>query len=417
MKTRYLEGTKLSIFLFVSLMIPYTFAAMTKNCFSSAMVFIVNEGLMTAFETGTITAVFYIVYASLQVVGGYLTDKWHPEFFVALAFIGSGICNILIYFFNTNYIAVLIIWSLNAVIQAPLWPATFKIISTMTAPAIREKGLVIATLGYPMGTLLCNGVAAIIDRWQSLFLISGIGLFVFVIYWFFAFGGIKPKLIEEDIVHIDYGKTAKREHSKFMPLVISSGLIFMLIVTFIRSMFDSGVKSITPTMINACYDSVSPTFATTLNMIILISGIFGPFVAQLIYPRFIHNEVAACAVFLCAAIPCVIAIAFVGEINYWIIVVALAILALLMSASGLFTTSLIASRFNKWGYGATVAGLLNCMASFAIVAANMVFTGMAESAGWNVTTIVWVAMIVLGALLVIVTIPIWKRFSIKARNL
>ncbi len=417
MKTRYLEGTRLSIFLFISLMIPYVFAAMTKNCFSSAMVFIVNEGLMSAFQTGTITAVFYIVYASLQVVGGYLTDKWHPEYFVTIALVGGGICNILIFFFNTNYIALLAIWSVNAIFQAPLWPAAFKIISTMTAPAVREQGLVIATLGYPTGTLLCYGVAALVDRWQSLFLISGIGLFLFTVYWLCAFGKIKKSLIEEETVHIDYGSAAKREHSAFLPLVISSGLIFMLIVTFIRSMFDSGIKALTPTMINACYDSVSPTFATTLNMIILIAGIFGPFVAQAIYPRFIRNEVAACALFLTAAVPCVITVAFVGRISYIFIVIALALLALLMSASGLFTTSLIASRFNKWGYGATVAGLLNCMASFAIVAANMVFTGMAESLGWNATTAVWVVMIILGTLLGIVTIPIWKKFSVKARNL
>ncbi len=417
MKTRYLEGTKLSLFLFISLMIPYTFAAMTKNCFSSAMVFIVNEGLMNAFETGTITAVFYIVYASLQVVGGYLTDKWHPEYFVTIGLVGGGICNLLIYFFNTNYIVLLVIWSVNAIFQAPLWPAAFKIISTMTSPAVREKGLVIATLGYPVGTLLCYGVAALVSRWQSLFLISAVGLLLLTLYWLCAFGKIKKNLVEEETVHIDYGEVAKREHSPFLPLMISSGLLFMLIVTFIRSMFDSGIKSLTPTMINSCYDTVSPTFATTLNMIILIAGIFGPFVAQAIYPRFIHNEVAACALFLTAAVPCVITVAFVGRIHYIIIVIALALLALFMSASGLFTTSLIASRFNKWGYGATVAGLLNCMASFAIVAANMVFTGMAESLGWNVTTIVWIAMIILGTFLGIITIPIWKKFSVKARNI
>ncbi len=417
MKTRYLEGTKLSIFLFISLMVPYTFAAMTKNCFSSAMVFIVDEGLLSAFETGTITAVFYIVYASLQVVGGYLTDRWHPEYFITVGLIGGGICNILIYFFNTSYIALLVIWSVNAVFQAPLWPAAFKIISTMTSHSVSEKGLVIATLGYPTGTLLCYGVAAIVSRWQALFLISGVGLFLFAAYWLLAFGRIKPKLIEEETVHIDYGSAAKREHSAFLPLVISSGLIFTLIVTFIRSMFDSGIKSLTPTMINACYESVSPTFATTLNMIILIAGIFGPFVAQAIYPRFIHNEVAACSLFLAAAVPCVITIAFIGRISYIIIVIALAILALCMSASGLFTTSLIASRFNKWGYGATVAGLLNCMASFAIVAANMVFTWIAEGFGWNVTTVLWVIMIILGTVLALVTIPIWKKFSIKARNI
>ena len=92
MKTRYLANFKISVLLFCTLIASYSFICMTKNCFSAAMVFIVDEGYMTKFETGAISAVFYTVYAALQIVGGMVTDKWHPERFIIIGFLGGSVC-------------------------------------------------------------------------------------------------------------------------------------------------------------------------------------------------------------------------------------------------------------------------------------------------------------------------------------
>ena len=58
---------------------------------------------MTKSQTGTIVAVFYLVYGCLQFLGGVLTDKWHPERFITFGFIGAGLCNLAVYF-NQNYV-------------------------------------------------------------------------------------------------------------------------------------------------------------------------------------------------------------------------------------------------------------------------------------------------------------------------
>ena len=43
------------------------------------MVFIVDEGYMTNFETGMISASFWMVYGIMQIFGGMVADRWHPE--------------------------------------------------------------------------------------------------------------------------------------------------------------------------------------------------------------------------------------------------------------------------------------------------------------------------------------------------
>jgi len=77
MRRRYFESKKVSMLMLFSLCIIYALICLTKNCFSSAMVFIVDEGILTKSQTGMITGVFYIIYAALQLVGGMLADTYN----------------------------------------------------------------------------------------------------------------------------------------------------------------------------------------------------------------------------------------------------------------------------------------------------------------------------------------------------
>ena len=409
MKTRYLANFKISVLLFCTLIASYSFICMTKNCFSAAMVFIVDEQYMTKFETGAISAVFYIVYAALQIVGGMVTDKWHPERFIIIGFIGGGIANLLVYFFYKYYVAVLIIWALNAVVQFGVWPATFKLITTLLHHKINMVGIAIATFANPFGVMAGFLVAAVVPRWQDNFLVSSIGLFIFAAVIFILFKKISPYIEENETVNVEY-PSSQSESRGFLGLVMSSGLIFLMIITFVRTMFDNGLKSLMPSMINESYEGLSPNFSTILSIVVLIAGVLGPILAQATYPKIFKNEVLACSVFLGAALPFTVALTFIGEISYWAMLVCASVIVLCTSAAGLFTTSYIAARFNKWGKGATVAGLLNCLASLGIVATNLAFTALADSIGWQGTAVVWVILISAVFALAIITVPLWKKF-------
>ncbi len=373
------------------------------------MVFIVDEGYMTKFETGAISAVFYTVYAALQIVGGMVTDKWHPERFIVIGLFGAGIANLLIYFFYKSYAAVLVIWALNAVVQFGVWPATFKLITTFLHHRINMVGIAIATFANPFGVMAGFLVAAVVPRWQDNFLVSAIGLFVLSALIFILFRRISPMIDEKETVEVRYPES-EGENRGFLGLLLTSGLVFLMIVTFIRTMFDIGLKSLMPSMITESYEGLSPNFSTILSIVVLLAGVLGPLTAQAIYPRFFKNEVVACTVFLGCAVPFTVVLIFIGEISYWVTLLCASAIVLCTSGAGLFTTSYIAARFNKWGKGATVAGLLNCLASLGIVATNLVFTALADSIGWRSTAVVWVFLISLVFILSFITIPLWKKF-------
>ena len=412
MKTRSLNNKRASILLLCALVLSYSFICLTKNCFSSAMVFIVDEGLLTKFQTGLITAVFYVVYAILQIAGGIVTDKWHPERFITFGLLGAAACNLVI-FFNQNYIVMLLSWALNAAVQFAVWPATFKLVSTMLTEDMRDNSLFIVTFSNPAGVVVGYLVSALVSsKWQLNFLVSAVGLCVIAIVWEIIFRSVKPYIVETEVKAAkDSIESMPRIDGKdFWSIVLKSGVLMFVAVSFIRCMFDLGIKSLAPSLIYDSYESVSPTLATVLSVVVLIAGASGPVIAHIIYPKHIQNEAVALTIFFGIALPLVAFVLLVGKIHYIFIVILLALIVLFMSGGTIFTTSYIAARFNRWGKGATVAGILNCSASLGIVTANLVFTALADNVGWIGTIIVWLILMTIALILSLLAIPTWGRF-------
>lgn len=379
---------------------------MTKNCFGSSMVFIVNEGLLSAFETGTVTAAFYLVYAVLQIVGGVLTDKWNPERFITVGLVGAGICNLAIYI-NQSYAVMLTAWVLNACLQFAVWPAAFKIVSTLLCRDMQDSALFQVTFGNPIGVVLSYVLAALVgSAWRLNFLVSALGLFLIALLWELTCKSVKPYITE---LTVDTPKERAEGSRGFIKTALKAGIILLLILSFTRTMFDLGMKAVAPTMINASYEEVSPVFATLLNIIILVSGAIGPCISHLIYPRLMRNEAVIITLFFLLSLPLTAAMLLIGKVSPIIIVILLALVVMLMSAASLFTTSYIASRFNIYGKGATVAGILNSAASFGVSSANTLFTGLAEG-GWIYTIIAWIVIMVISLIISAINIPIWTKF-------
>ena len=142
----------------------------------------------------------------------------------------------------------------------------------------------------------------------------------------------------------------------------------------------------------------------------LITGALGSVFAKFWYPRPFKNEVSVFAVaFTVALIPCGIVL-FVGKVNYWIIIGAMALLMVVIASSNLYY-SYISAYFGRWGKSGTISGITNFAASFGVVFANLVLTRIADGFGWTVTLIVCFALLLIGASLAYIAAPKWAKFK------
>ena len=407
----YFSDKRIGILIIASLFLNFAFISLTKNCFSSAMVFIVEEGVLTKSQTGVITSSFYVIYGVLQIVGGLLADRWHPERLITIGFLGAGIANLVIYL-NQSYAVMLFAWIFNAFTQFPVWPCIFKIISSMVEPSIRKKGMFLMTFATSTGLVFGYVMAAIVSRWQQNFLISAVGLISLAIIWslVWKFSTIKSEMVLNEHEAPTVPHHDEHPHFKLLPAVFKSGYIYVIFFNLIANVFVIGVKSFVPSIIKESYDNVSSSFATIISIIVLITGALGSVFAKLWYPKPFKNEISVfAAAFTVALIPCGIVL-FVGKVNYWIIIGAMALLMVVIASSNLYY-SYISAYFSRWGKSGTVSGITNFAASFGVVFANLILTRIADAFGWTVTLIVCFALLLIGAILAYIAAPKWAKFK------
>ena len=416
MKNKVLNGTRTSLVLIITLVSAYTFISLTKSCFSSAMVFIVEERVLTKFETGVINGAFYTVYAFLQMSVGPLIDRWKPEKFITIGLLGAAVSNFVIYL-NQSYAVMLSMWILNAVLQCAVWPSTFKIATNVVRASMRSVSVFFINLAGAIGGILSFLIAAIVSsKWQLNFLISAVGLVFFAALWELVAFCLKPYMTVTEEKLSPRDALDKKQKVGLLTFVFSAGLLLLFFISISRSAFDLGLRALTPSIINESYEQVSAEISSLLNIIVIVAGSLGMMVASYIYPRFVKNEAVAVLALFLLSFPFTCLLLLVGKIHYIFIVAFLAIMVFFLSAASMFTISFVGGRFNRWNMGATVVGFVNGGAALGIVVANILFTAIADKKGWHATIEVWIILMALSILLAVIFFAVWTRFLKKMNS-
>ena len=410
MYKKYLENEKASTLLFWFVFILYMLVYMTKTCFSAAMSSIVHEGIMTKSQTGLISAMFYLVYAPFQIVGGKIADKYNPAKIITIGLLGSGLCNLIIYF-NQNYLLMLSVWSFNAIIQFGIWPSVFKIISSQLASAHRKKAVYYMSFSSSFGLFCSYALAIFMSRWQNNFLFSATVSFFLALCVIFLYPLFEKRMVDapEEVKQEKIESSNEKHSIKSSTLFLKSGLYLMLPIIIFRTAIEQGSKNLAPTMLMESYDKISPAIGNSLSLIIIIAGIIGIVLAQYI-TKYIKDEIKGHIYTFLAVVPFLLVITFVGRISSWFIVISLGIVALTTSVTHLFV-SYMTLAFAKYGKNGEAAGLINSAASIGLVVQTYGLTFVADMWGWIAVSWLWVGVLAISLLLLLIIMPKWKRFK------
>ncbi|MBQ4629976.1 MAG: MFS transporter [Clostridia bacterium] len=415
MKDKYMANERLSVLLFLSVALIYAFTYMTKNCYAAAMVLLVNEGVLTKTQTGTIGAAFYLVYATFQIFGGMAADKYSPYRLIATGLAGAAIANIIISL-TYNYHIMIIVWSLNAAVQFGIWPSIFKIVSTKLSPVHRHNGIFYIMLSSSVGLVLSYIFAGFASSWRSNFEISAISLIACFIFWIIAGNFFDKRMVSDNITshgvaHLpEYKLPEKNKKAGFSKLLIKSGLIILLPAVVIRTVFEQGIQTIIPTMINESYDNITPSVSSILNLIPIFFGISGKITMDFICKKRTYNQALAMGIVFSVLVPLLASMLLIGKINMWIILIIVS-MVVLIAAAGSYIATFMALPFTPYGFNGTTAGIINAMASLGIVVGNYALTRIADDYSWTAVWLVLACMSVVGFVLCLIAFTPWKNFS------
>lgn len=407
----HLENKKRSRIFFLFLWLMYSVVYMTKNCFGAAMASIVADGILTKSQTGLLSALFYLVYAPLQIPGGVLADKYSPEKLIKISLIGAAVVNLII-FLNHNYYVMMIAWMLNAFIQAPLWPAVFKIVSSQLVRSDRKQMIFLTSFAGSFGLALGYIVAAFIPSWEYNFLVSVATLLLCAII-LHIFCKNLDRYMKPDKVEEIQSENVRENTISAAKLFAISGFFIMMPGVILRNMIENGIKTFSATMLMETYSSISASTGNLLNVLIILSSILGTVAVKfLLYPKIIKNEPFATCVMLVLAIPFSVVLKMVGSVPVSYAVFSLCGISVVLTA-----THLLLSYFNlyfvPYRRNGLAAGISNSAASFGIVLQSYGFVRIAEDYSWNTVTTLWVIMLIVAVVFTALAIPLSIKFKKK----
>lgn len=373
------------------------------------MASIVSEGVLTKLQTGLITAVFYLVYAPMQVVGGIVADKFSPQKMIKIGLIGAAFANIIISL-NQNYYVMLTAWAFNGIVQFGIYPSVFKIVSSQLVRSDREQMVFYLSFAGTGGLVLAYLMAAVLPSWEYNFVVSAVALLVLAISLHIYNKHISPYMKwDKKEEPEDKKEETSVNHPSTMKVFIKSGFFFVCISTLLAVTVSQSKSTLSSIMFVENYKSVSPSLGNILTIVFVLSGIVGTIVAKRFCDR-VRNELVAMALTFVVQIPLLATCIFIGKVPIFAVVVILAIVAALESIASLFR-NYYNVNFVKYGKSGTAAGILNAAMSVSYMLAAYVMPKTVEVFSWGTYLTSLPILIGISALSLLVVCKTFKNFK------
>lgn len=408
----HLENKKMGKFFFWFLWVMYVLVYMTKYCFSSALAPIVESGVLTKTQAGIIAAAFHVVYAPLQILGGMFADRYNPERMIKIGLLGGTAANLVI-FFNQNFYVMLFSWMFNAAIQFALWPSVFKIMASQLPRSEKPKNIFLISLSPSAGLLVAFVVAGLLPKWQLNFAVSSFVLLGLFIAMHFVTKKVDRFMLPDRETLMENIREKDSRGFTLTKLMLSSGLIFLVGVTFLRTMIGQGAQTLAPTMLMESYDGISASIGNILNIIVIGCGVSGTFFVRFLMNRkIIKNEIVGVIVTMAIMIPMSVILCMLGKVPSYMIIVAMSAISL-CSTAATYLISAYNSKFAEFGKDGTIAGMINCAGSAALIVQTYGFQALADSFGWIAVSNLWVVLSAITTMLSVIALPIYINFKRK----
>jgi MFS transporter, ACS family, D-galactonate transporter len=169
-------GVRWKIFVLMLFLVSVNY--IDRASLSVAMPLISKEFNIDPALQGLILSSFFWTYATMQVPGGMLADRFKPRIVIALATIFWGAFQAIAAVATNWWVLLLTRLGLGAS-EAPIFPAGGKLNAIWMTQTERGRGATLldggAPLGAALGSIVIAWLIAVFDSWRVAFVIAGVG--------------------------------------------------------------------------------------------------------------------------------------------------------------------------------------------------------------------------------------------------
>ena len=164
----------------------YFASYVTRSSYAAVMVEILAENGFSYTDGSAALTVLFITYGAGQLLSGYLGDRFRPFWLIFLGLIVCASMNVLIPFCTTAA-QMAVVWSVNGLAQAMMWPPMAKIIAVRLSDEDYQWATVRVSWGGSAGTIFVYLLVPFTIRlanWQSAFFVCALLAALVALLWF-----------------------------------------------------------------------------------------------------------------------------------------------------------------------------------------------------------------------------------------
>ncbi len=384
----------------------YLSGYLSRVNFAAVTVAILSETGWEKTAISSVTTALFIFYGIGQIISGWLGDRFPPERIVSTGLLTSAVMNLIIPHCS-SIPQMTVVWAVNGLAQAMLWPPIVRILSAGCHKKEYQSATVVVSWGSSLGTilvfLLASASTATIG-WRPVFRIGAAAAVGALILWIVVYSKIEAysnsekNLSSEHPGERDPQNGAPEGVRTKMPRALLTTLCAIFMAVVILGALRDSISAWLP-------NYIAETFALSSSSALLTSVIM-PIFTTLTYPvvlsyyrRFFSSELNCAATIYALSALASLLLFFFSDINPIISVLLLSLISACMHGANFLIIGLVPKKFDKFGNVATISGLIN---SFVYAGSSLSIWGIAaiaQSSGWLATIIVWGVLALAGAII------------------
>lgn len=387
----------------------YFCSYLTRLDYGAVMVEMVRaEGFSRVDASAALTGLF-ITYGFGQLISGYLGDRVKPQLLIFFGLIACGLMNLLIPFCPSPA-WMTVVWSVNGLAQAMMWPPLVRIMSQHMTESEYKVATVHVSWGSSLGTIVIYLMIPLllkVSSWRGVFYCAaavGMGMAVF---WMARYGRVERTLpLQEQAAPADEPGDAGKSGGglrALMPL-----LAIMMGVIICQGTLRDGITTWMPTYLADTYHME--------NGKSILTGVLLPLFGMVCYQivlwmnrKLVKNELQCAAIIFGVGLVSLLALRLLHAHSFALSVLILAFAVASMHGVNLIMTSMTPKYLAGSGKISMISGLLNACTYIGSALSMYGVALIADRFGWTVTESLWCAVALLGTLCAAACVPKWGK--------
>ena len=382
----------------------YFFSYAMRLDYSATLVAIVSDlKISNTMASAAVTGSF-ITYGIAQAFCGIVGDKISPIKMISVAMIGTIIVNVLVSFCS-NIAIITILWSINGVCQAMIWPPLARFVLENVKKEKYADSITIVGLSASIGTMFVYLFVPFVLKitvWRNVF--RFMSLFGVIIWLVWNYMTRNVSMGKADVT-VSGPNDKKNSVLKFAAL---AGLAPIFIAIVFQGVLRDGIQTWLPSLVNEKL-GLSASSSILSTAILPILSIVSVISANMVYHK-TNNEMKAASMMFGVSFAATVPLALGLKMPAVVTIVLASLVAGCMHGVNHTLVSLLPKNFAKYGMLATFSGINN---SFTYVGASISsygFAALSDGIGWNAVLISCCASAGLGTLTCLLKIKSWTKF-------